>query len=403
MGNSEDMKILLATIGHYIDDPGGSPRVALDEANALVRRGQDVWMLAQGDGSKPEYELNAGINYLRYVPARVQPWNPARASNHQTSAAELLGRYLPKVDAIHGHVPLTALAAMDFYGDSVPASYTIHSPVKMEMAIVWKNSNVMRRVLSSPGLVVINRIEADCLKRARAITALSRYTIDCIGAIHGKEISGRIQLVPGWADTNRFAHAADSDRAKRELGWPEDCPTLFTLRRLVERMGLDRLLEACYLLSKQHLRFRLVIGGDGPLRGKLEHQSRALGLEGIVSFLGRLPDEILPRAYAACDAFVLPTAELECFGLIALEALSVGRPVLATPIGAIPEVVGEVEPSWLSKSASAQDIADLISRFLRSELQHHKSNELHDHVVEKYSVERVIERFINVTVGRFLA
>jgi glycosyltransferase involved in cell wall biosynthesis len=397
------MKILLATIGHYIDGPGGSPKVALDEANALVRHGHEVWMLAQGDGSKPEYELAEGIHYLRYVPSRVQPWNPARASNHQAAAASLLSRYLPHIDAIHGHVPLTALAAMDFYGDSVPASYTIHSPVKMEMAIVWKNSNFMRRFLSSAGLGVINRFEAECLKRAKAITALSRYTIDCIGTIHGRALSEKIQLIPGWADTNRFALAADSDRAKCELGWPNDRPTLFTLRRLVARMGLDRLLEACYLLSKQHLEFRLVIGGDGPLRKTLEQQSRALSLGGTVSFLGRLPDETLPVAYAACDAFVLPTAELECFGLIALEALSVGRPVLATPIGAIPEVVGEVEPSWLSKSASAHDIADLISRFLRGELKRHPAIELHNHVVQNYSFERVIEQFIDLTVGGFLA
>ena len=168
-------------------------------------------------------------------------------------------------------------------------------------------------------------------------------------------------------------------------------------------MGLDRLLEACHLLLQEGLRFRLVIGGDGPMRRKLEQQSRSLGLEGSVIFLGRLPDEMLPVAYAACDAFVLPTTELECFGLIALEAMSVGRPVLATPVGAIPEVVGEVEPSWLSKSTSAQDIADLIGRFLRGQVKRHPANELHSHVVQNYSSERVVERFIDVTVGRFLA
>jgi glycosyltransferase involved in cell wall biosynthesis len=397
------MRVLLATIGHFHERPGGSPKVALDEALELVCRGHEVWMLAPGGDSEPEHELKEGINYLRYVPAPVEHWNPARASRHQDAATAVLQRHLPHADAIHGHVPLPALAAMDFYGDSVPSSYTIHSPAKMEMAIEWKSSSIVGRIVASAGLVMINRMEAECLRRSKAVTALSQYTIDCIGALHGRAIAEKVQLIPGWVDTTRFVPAADRDRAKSELGWPRDLPVLFTLRRLVSRMGLDRLLDACHLLLKQGLRFHLVIGGEGPMREKLEQQSRSLGLGGTVTFLGRVPDQVVPVAYAACDAFVLPTAELECFGIIALEALSAGRPVLATPVGAIPEIIRAVEPSWMSKSASTEEIADLISRFLHGELKQHTASELHDQVVQKYSYERVIGGFVDATVGRAAA
>ena len=119
-----------------------------------------------------------------------------------------------------------------------------------------------------------------------------------------------------------------------------------------------------------------------------------------ITFLGRLEDRDLPLAYAACDAFVLPTAELECFGLIALEALSAGRPVLATPVGAIPEMIRKFDTSWLAQSAKAEDIADVLRKYLAGELREHSPWELHHQVQRDYGRERVLGEFIGATVGR---
>jgi len=394
------MKILITTIRHYHDQPTGSAKVAFDEAAELRRRGEDVWVLAQGAPGLPEHELKDGVHLLRYVPAEVAPWNPARGSAHQKASAAVLARHLPHVDAIHGHIPLTGLAALDFYGDSVHSCYTIHSPVTMEMAIVWRNSSFLRRMTAPIGLAMLNRIEAECLRRSHVITALSQYTIDCIRRIHGKELAKRVRLIPGWVDTSRFVPVEDRGRAKAELGWPADLPILFTLRRLVSRMGLDRLLVASHRLQGEGLKFHLMIGGSGPLRGQLEEQTRTLGLSNSVTFLGRVEDRELPLAYAACDAFVLPTAELECFGLIALEAMSAGRPVLATPVGAIPEVIRKFDSSWLARSAEAEDIADLLRQYLTGKLPEHASAQLHDQTHRDYNCEQVLGEFIAATVGR---
>ena len=393
------MRVLITTIGHFSDMPGGSSKIASDEAEELLRRGEEVWVLAHGAPSLPEYELRDGIHLLRYTPARVAPWNPARASAHQKAISAVLARHLPQVDAIHGHVPLQGLAALDFYGDSVHSCYTIHSPVRMEMAIEWRNSSFLRRMTAPIGLAIINRIEAECLRRSRSVTALSQYTIDCIDKMHGKGMAGRVQLIPGWVDTSRFVPVEDQEGAKAQLGWPTDIPILFTLRRLASRMGLDRLLNASHRLHGEGYKFHLMIGGCGRLRGRLEEQARNLGLSDSVTFLGRVEDRELPLAYAACDAFVLPTAELECFGLIALEALSAGRPVLATPVGAIPEVIRKFESSWLARSADAEDIADLLRQYLACKLPEHAPAQLHDQICRDYSRERLLPLYIEATVG----
>ena len=304
------------------------------------------------------------------------------------------------MDAVHGHIPLTTLAAFDLYGDSIRTSYTIHSPAKMEMAIEWRNSSFLRRMTAPIGLEMINRIEAECLRRANVITALSRYTIDCIRKLHGPELADKVRCIPGWVDSSRFVPVNDREQAKSQLGWPPAVPILFTLRRLVSRMGLDRLVNASDILLRKGLRFHLVIGGSGPLRSKLEQQAITLGIDKSVSFLGRVEEGVLPLAYAACDAFVLPTTELECFGLIALEAMSAGRPVLATPVGAIPEVIREFDPAWLARSAETSDIANLIGRFLTGKLPEHAPQQLHDQAHRDYSRERVLSEFIEATLGR---
>jgi glycosyltransferase involved in cell wall biosynthesis len=394
------MKVLIAAIGHFNDAPSGSSKVAFDEAVELGRRGEEIWVLAPGAASLPEHEVKDGIHILRYVPAKVTPWNPSRGSGHQKAAMAVLARYVPQVDVVHGHVPLSALAALDFYGDSIRSCYTVHSLAKMEMSIVWRSASFARRITAPVGLAMINRIEAECLRRSGVVTALSQYTIDCIGNIHGKEVAKTVQLIPGWVDTSRFVPLEDRQRAKAQLRWPTDIPILFTLRRLAPRMGLDRLLNASHRLLKEGLKFHLMIGGSGPLRGSLEDQTMALGLGNSVTFLGRIEDRVLPLTYAACDAFILPTAELECFGLIALEALSAGRTVLATPVGAIPEIVRKFDLSWLARSAGTEDIADLLRQYLAGKLPEHAPTKLHNDVHQNYGHKRVLEEFIQATVGR---
>jgi glycosyltransferase involved in cell wall biosynthesis len=396
------MTVLIVAGGHYNDRPSGSAKIAFDEAVGLERRKEDVWVLAQGAPGLPEHELSDGIHLLRYLPAQTASWNPARAFTHQKAAADLLARHLPHVDAVHGHTPLATLAALKLYGNSVHCCYTIHSPARMEMNIVWSNSGSLRRITAPLGLVLINRIEAECLRRSQVITALSQYTIDCIGQIHGRKLAERIQLLPGWVDTARFVPAEDRKSLKKQLGWPENIPILFTLRRLEWRMGIDRLINASHSLLQEGLRFHLIIGGTGSLRDRLKEQVRTLGLGNSVTFLGKVEDHELSLAYAACDAFVLPTAELECFGLIALEALSAGRPVLATRAGAIPELIQKFDPLWLARSSETKDIANLIREFLADRLPTHPPAELHEKVYREYNSAKMVGEFIEATLGRYL-
>jgi glycosyltransferase involved in cell wall biosynthesis len=129
---------------------------------------------------------------------------------------------------------------------------------------------------------------------------------------------------------------------------------------------------------------------------QFEEMAATLGVSDMVRFVGRVDDAILPEMYAAATAFVLPTFELECFGIIAVEALASGVPVLATPVGAIPEVLSPVEPRWLASTASATDVATLLTRFLHNELPSHTVAELREYTVNKYGIDAVMPQILEL-------
>ncbi len=304
---------------------------------------------------------------------------------------------LPAVDYIHGHALFSYSAAIELYGGAGKA-YTVHSPLKMELragCAPTLGGRLRKAVLP----LLADRLERRCLLKSDAVNSFSQYTKDCLAHLHGPEIAKKVQVLAGWADTNRFHIVENRQAAKRELGWPVDVPVLFTLRRLVPRMGLDRLLRAVRILADEQHAFNVVIGGEGLLRPELEALARELRISDKVRFIGRVPESLLPLTYGACDCFVLPTAELECFGLIAVEAFSAGRPVLATPVGALPELMELFEPKWLAAGSDENSIARLIGQYLKGRLPHHEPQELRDIVERHFSREHILPMLAEVLLG----
>jgi glycosyltransferase involved in cell wall biosynthesis len=163
-------------------------------------------------------------------------------------------------------------------------------------------------------------------------------------------------------------------------------------------MGLDNLVTACGILKTEGYQFQVLIGGTGPLQDELQTEISQQGLNENVHLLGRISEEMLPLAYAAADCFVLPTRSLECFGLIVLESFACDTPVIATPVGAIPEVMGNYQnQEWLTSDTSASAIADRMGAFLNGELKTAAAN-LREHALV-YSTSIVHPRLEKVIVG----
>jgi glycosyltransferase involved in cell wall biosynthesis len=133
-------------------------------------------------------------------------------------------------------------------------------------------------------------------------------------------------------------------------------------------MGIENLISAISEVRRQVPEVLLLIAGKGALSGELEEQVRSLGLEDNVRLLGFVPDEDLPIAYRAADLSIVPTVALEGFGLIAVESLAAGTPVLVTPVGGLPEVVRDLSADLMLPGSGTGDLVEGLVAALRGEL-----------------------------------
>jgi D-inositol-3-phosphate glycosyltransferase len=154
--------------------------------------------------------------------------------------------------------------------------------------------------------------------------------------------------------------------ARRQLGFERKDRIVLYVGRFDPLKGIDRLLAALAYLQ-HHDRLRLVlIGGDGqknPETRRLKRLARELGVEKNVMFLGRVAQKSLPPYYSAADVLAV-SSHYESFGLVGLEALACGTPVVATPVGAMDDVIKEGTNGYIAVEASPRSIAEGIENVI---------------------------------------
>jgi glycosyltransferase involved in cell wall biosynthesis len=145
--------------------------------------------------------------------------------------------------------------------------------------------------------------------------------------------------------------------SRRQLGATDRDMVILSMARLAPDKGLEYLITAAAILSRTERQFRIVIAGDGPMRGRLEELTRNLGVADRVKFLGFRED--VSDLLAACDLVVLPSLR-EGLSIALLEAMAAGKPIIATSIGSHRELAGQAEIARLVPPADAAAISEAI-------------------------------------------
>ncbi len=172
----------------------------------------------------------------------------------------------------------------------------------------------------------------------------------------------RWQRILGTFDDRRFTPPPDRRLVRQALGLDPDAQILLTVRRLVPRNGIDRILACAKRLGERAPRLRFLIGGAGELEAPLRREIERENLGRNVELLGFVPEQDLPACYQAADAFLLPTRDLECFGLPVIEAMACGCTPLVIPDGGPPELV--TDPHCVAKANSTAAFVALVSDFV---------------------------------------
>ncbi len=164
-------------------------------------------------------------------------------------------------------------------------------------------------------------------------------------------------LIRSSIDPSALVSRTPREEIRRDLGAHERTVLLLTLVRLVPRKGIDVLLSAFARLGSESP--MLAIAGDGPERARLEERARALGIAGRARFLGERADKA--ELLAACDVFVLPS-RAEGLGVAALEAMAAARPVVATRVGGLADLVLDGTTGMLVPPDDCAALATAIER-----------------------------------------
>jgi len=315
---------------------GGCSIVNYNLARALAGSGHEVHVICQGVNH--EYDkLEEGVwvhrvgkdarNYsvIAWIKYMLSSWRKLR---------EL--RATGRVDVIQADYCRGEGIIGTFQKKSVLIIKSQYLLKNLTSLLKIKNGQDLKNYL---GLVVMRRLTNFVSKRADRI--ISESKIDCEGVIKDLNLNPeKVDLIYNGIDTDLFCYKTPNVR--NELGLSKNNPLVLFAGRLVRQKGIDILGKAIPLVldKKPDTRF-LFIGEDeeffSPFRSWMELQAEKNGFISNLIFKGFQQHAELPGFYSACDVFILPSRK-ESFALVVAEAMACGRPVVATPVGIVPEL-----------------------------------------------------------------
>lgn len=237
--------------------------------------------------------------------------------------------------------------------DLIHSHYWLSGQVGRLLQNVWRRPHVIsfhtlaalkaatgRAPAPAPRLAVEKALVRECDRLLAPCAAEHDNLVRRYGAL-----AARIAMVPGGVDVDIF-RPLDRIAARRQLGLDRDTFLLLTIGRLTPLKGQTQAIEAMAHLGGDPNLLLMIVGGDGardPEQRRLQRLADATGLGSRVIFTGSVAHEALPFYYAAANVYVL-ASRYESFGLVGLEALACGRPVVTSPVGVMASLGNDKRP-----------------------------------------------------------
>ena len=348
------------------EEAGGQNVYVRQVGEALAQLGWQVDMFTRASNSqKPKIvEHSANCRTIRLV-AGPEDFVPRQEifSYGQDFVAELLKfqeKEGIKYSLTHTNYWISGWVGLQLKKQlSLPVVHTYHSLGVVKYSTVSTIPEIAKTRLE---------VEKACLETADCIVATSPQEKEHMRSLVSSK--GNIEIIPCGTDINRFG-SIKQEEARTRLGIDPDAKMIFYIGRFDPRKGIETLVRAVNQ-SKWHndKHLNLIIGGgsrpgesDGLERERIEGIVQELGLAEKTSFPGRIEDDQLPLYYAAADICVVPS-HYEPFGLVAIEAMASGTPVIASDVGGLQFTVVSQETGLLAPPQNVEAFAQGIEQIL---------------------------------------
>jgi glycogen(starch) synthase len=323
---------------------GGAPTYTAELGKALSELGSEPIVLTHSYPGYPVEEEVDGVKVKRlggFVISRV----------NRAASAVLIRRLYESIklggfDVVHGqdiYSPMALMSVFSAHKRKIPSLLTCHSIHKAGK--IWQ-------LINKP--VVSGMRRAD---RVIAVSGAAKAYCVALGVPNDK-----IEIIPNGVDLSIFNTKVDGSGMRDKLELARD-PLAVTAIRFVKRKGPEYLVSAFSKVLESIPNAKLVIAGSGPEAANLRVQIRKLGMEKSVKILIGLKREEVAELMAAADVFVLPSL-IESFGIVLLEAMAVGTPIVCTRTQGATEIVNDEVNGVMIPPADSDALADAILRVL---------------------------------------
>ncbi|WP_055075300.1 glycosyltransferase family 4 protein [Pseudanabaena sp. 'Roaring Creek'] len=368
------MKTLQLGTSWFLEEAGGLARVYYGCVNYLPQVGVGVSGLVAGSD-----RVEQSSSGLVQTFASTNSGTLQRSLGVRKAFKQVISK--SQFDLVASHFALYTFPILDRLG-KLPLVIHFHGPWALES-----------RAEGAGKLSVFGKwaIEKLVYSRADGFIVLSEAFRQILHKTYGVPLE-KIFIVGGGIDTAEFKVDLTIAQARERLGWAQDRRIILCVRRLVQRMGLDNLIAAIAQVRQQYPEVLLLIAGKGAIAESLRSQIQQLQLEDSVKLLGFVADCDLPIAYRAAELSIIPSVSLEGFGLIAIESMAAGTPVLGTPIGGIPEILRLFSADLILEGSTTSQLAQGIIEALSGQRQMPKSEACQDYVRQNYDWQVIAQQ-----------
>ncbi|MDE1834789.1 MAG: glycosyltransferase [Candidatus Micrarchaeota archaeon] len=368
----------------YLPSMDGVVTSILNFKEELERRGHKVYIFAAGDKeskkkySKKDVFIYQGVEFTPYPQYNVAlfPYNSIFKLNDLD------------VDLIH-----------------------VQTPMVMGIAGLMAGKVLRRPVVSSFHTIVTNKPIVDAYYpknkhlKLLAKKSMSRYLKffynRCNAVIAPTQTIGKmlssykitdVKVVPNSIDIKTLNPKADGSAVRKLAGFNSSNRVILYLGRLSREKKIEVLLKAASMLMKKDSSIRLLVGGSGPAEQHYKSIASSLGIMDNTTFLGFVDQKVLAQVYAAADVVCLPST-FETQGIVLIEAMAVGKPVVGADYLAIKEMIHNGKNGEKFKPGDYTSCAKKIEKVLNNPA-HYRSNAVR--TAKEFSRERVTDRLLDV-------
>jgi len=361
----------VAMLGGYSPEkPIGGVQMHIDRLAHHLSKLEDVelHLITFGDKKKEHKRGNLRIHVLK----RWLPWY-----FYLPFEVLILRREILKInpDIVHAHdtyLPYSTAAAL--VSKKYPTLLTVHDVVAEKIKFVG-GYRFLTRLVTIPH-------EKYVLSKIQNIIVCSQFNKEIINSM----TSSKVYVIPNGVNLPSIQNIQS-----RSL----PMSSIFYVGMLLKSKGVDILISAIPIIKKSIPDACLYIAGAGKEEAKLKNLVKELNVEGNVKFLGFITEEEKYAYYKSIDIFVLPSL-FEPFGIVLLEAMACGKPIVASNVGGIPYIVEDGKTGLLFESENVEDLAEKIVTLLKDKESREKMGKAGKERAKEFTWEKVAERTVEV-------